>query len=60
MDFKEVARPIAMILLVIGLIGMAVGETCGYPAVEWFRAFALAVVGEWFVERGITKQIGKQ
>ena len=60
MTFKENARPIAMLLLVVGIIGMAVGETCGYPAVEWFRVFALAIVGEWFVERGVTKQIGKE
>ena len=60
MNFKENARPLAMVLLIIGLIGMAVGEACGYPAVEWFRAFALSVVGEWFLERGIRKSIGKE
>jgi hypothetical protein len=58
-DFKEVARPLAMIFLVIGIIGLAVAEACGYHPIEWFRVFALTIVGEWFVERGITKQIGK-
>ena len=60
MNFKENARPIAMVLLVVGLIGMAVGEACGYSVVEWFRSFAIAIVGEWFVERGVRKTIGKE
>ena len=60
MTFKENARPIAIVLLVVGLIGLAVGEACGYPIVEWFRIFAISVVGEWFVERGVTKAKGKE
>jgi len=60
MTFKENARPIAMVILIIGLIGLAVGETCGYPAVDWFRNFAMAIVGEWFLERGVRKTIGKE
>ena len=60
MTFKDNARPIAMVLLVIGIIGMAIGESIGYPAVEWFRIFAISVVGEWFVERGVTKAKGKE
>ena len=55
---KELARPIAMIFLVVSLIVGAVLESVGYPMSEWFRAFAIAIVGEWFVERGITKQKG--
>ena len=54
-EFKEVARPVAMVLLVVGLIGLAIGEACGYSAVDWFRYFAIALISEWFVERGITK-----
>ena len=49
-----------MVLLVVGLIGMAVGEACGYPTVAWFRNFAMVIVGEWIVERGIRKSIGKE
>lgn len=60
MTFKENARPVAMVLLVIGLIGLAVGEACGYSAVEWFRIFAISLVGEWFIERGIRKGKGKE
>jgi len=48
------------VLLVIGLIGLAVGEACGYSVVEWFRIFAITIVGEWFVERGIRKGKGEQ
>lgn len=55
MSFKDNARPIAMVLLVVGIIGMAVGESLGYSVVEWFRYFAIGIVGEWFVERGIRK-----
>ena len=57
-DFKEVARPVAMVLLVVGLIGLAVGEALGYSAIEWFRIFAISLIGEWFVERGVTKAKG--
>ena len=60
MTFKENARPLAMVLMIIGLIGMAVGETCGYPAVAWFRDFARIVVGEWIIERGVRKSISKE
>jgi len=60
MTFKENARPIAMVLLIVGLIGLAVGEASGYPTVEWFRIFAISIVGEWFVERGVTKAKGKE
>jgi len=58
--FKENARPLAMVLLVIGLGGLAVGEACGYTSVEWFRIFAISVVGEWFIERGIRKTKGAE
>jgi len=47
-----------MIFLVLALIIGAVLESVGYPMAEWFRYFAISVVGEWFVERGITKQKG--
>jgi len=57
-DFKSFARPIAMIFLVAALIVGALLESFGYPMSEWFRFFAIAIVGEWFVERGITKQVG--
>ena len=57
-DLKEVARPIAMIFFVVALIVGAVFESIGYPISEWFRIFAMSVIGEWFVERGITKQRG--
>ena len=60
MNFKENARPIAMVLLIVGLIGIAVGEACGYHPIEWFRNFAMVIVGEWFVERGVRKSIGKE
>jgi hypothetical protein len=59
-DFKENARPIAMVFLVVALIVGAVFESVGCPMAEWFRVFALAVVSEWFVERGVTKQVGKK
>lgn len=52
---KEAARPIAMIFLVVALIVGAVFESVGYPMAEWFRYFAIAIVGEWFIERGIRK-----
>ena len=55
MDFREVARPIAMIFLVVSLIVGAVLESVGYPMSEWFRYFAIGIVGEWFIERGIRK-----
>ena len=55
MNFKEVARPIAMVFLVVALIVGAIFESIGYPMAEWFRIFAISIVGEWFVERGITK-----
>lgn len=58
MTLKENARPVVMMLLTIGLIGLAVGEACGYPTVEWFRYFAIGVFSEWFVERGIRKGKG--
>ena len=60
MTFKENARPIAMCFLVLGLIIGAILETLGYSVVEWFRTFAIAIVGEWFVERGVRKSIGKE
>ena len=56
MMFKKNARPMAMIALVLGLIVMAVMEAEGYQPVTWFRTFALLLVGEWFVERGIRKR----
>lgn len=59
MTFKENVRPLAMFFLVIALIVGAVLEAVGYPISEWFRIFAISVVGEWFIERGITKQRGK-
>jgi len=59
MTFKEKARPIAMICLVVALIVGALLESLGYPMSEWFRYFAIGLVGEWFVERGVTKQKGK-
>ena len=52
---KEAARPIAMIFLVVSLIVGAVMESIGYPMSEWFRYFAMGIVGEWFIERGIRK-----
>ena len=52
---KEAARPIAMIFLVVALIVGAVFESVGYPMAEWFRYFAIGIVGEWFIERGIRK-----
>ena len=55
MDFRDIARPIAMIFLVVSLIVGAVLESVGYPMSEWFRYFAIGIVGEWFVERGIRK-----
>ena len=60
MDFKEAARPLAMIFLVVALIVGAILESVGYPVAEWFRVFAISVVGEWFIERGITKQKGNE
>lgn len=58
-EFKEVARPIAMVFLIVALIVSAVLEAVGYPIAEWFRIFSISVVGEWFVERGITKAKSK-
>lgn len=58
MTFKDIARPIAMIFLVVALIVGAVLESVGYPMAEWFRYFAIGIVGEWFIERGVTKQKG--
>lgn len=55
-EFKQNARPLAMVLLVVGLVGLAVGEACGYLSVEWFRYFAIGLVSEWFIERGIRKR----
>ena len=52
---KEDARPIAMIFLVIALIVGAMLEAVGYPMAEWFRYFAISIVSEWFVERGVRK-----
>ena len=52
---KEAARPIAMIFLVVALIVGAVFESVGYPMAEWFRYFAIGIVGGWFIERGIRK-----
>jgi len=52
---KEAARPIAMIFLVVALIVGAVFESIGYPMAEWFRYFAIGIVSEWFIERGIRK-----
>jgi len=60
LSFKQDARPLAMIFLVLALIVTAVLESVGYPVVGWFRYFAISVIGEWFVERGITKQKGKE
>ena len=60
MTFKDDARPLAMCFLVIGLIVAAVLDAIGYPISEWFRNFAIAIVGEWFVERGVRKSIGKE
>ena len=59
MSVKELARPIAMIFLVVALIVGAVLEAVGYPVAEWFRVFAISLVGEWFIERGIRKGRGK-
>ena len=55
MRLKDDARPIAMILLVVGIVVLAVMEAEGYTPVSWFRVFAMSIVGEWFVERGIRK-----
>jgi len=55
---RELARPIAMIFLVVALCVAAVFESIGYPIAEWFRYFAIAIVGEWFIERGIRKSKG--
>ena len=55
MNFKEVARPVAMVFLVVALIVGAVLESVGYPMAEWFRYFAIGIVGEWIIERGIRK-----
>ena len=60
MTFKENARPLAMFFLVIGLIVGAVLESIGYSVAEWFRVFAISIVGEWFIERGVTKAKGKE
>jgi len=60
MTFKENARPLAMVFLVVALIVAGVLEAVGYPVAEWFKGFAIAIVGEWFVERGITKQKGNE
>lgn len=58
MIFKEDARPLLMCMLGVGLIGAAAAETFGYPAPKWFITFALAYVGEWFIERSIRKGKG--
>lgn len=58
-DFKQNARPLVMVLFALGLIGAGVGEACGYPAPVWFVRFAIAVVGEWIIERGIRKSKGE-
>ena len=55
MTFKDDARPLSVVFLVLALIGAGVAETFGYPAPQWFIAFALAYIGEWSVERGIRK-----
>jgi len=60
MNFKEDARPLAMCFLVMALIVAAMLEAVGYPVADWFRYFAISVIGEWFVERGVRKSIGKE
>jgi hypothetical protein len=56
---KENARPVIVVFLVVGLIVGAVFESIGYPMAEWFRYFAIGVVGEWFIERGVRKGRGE-
>ena len=54
--FRENARPLAMVALVLGLIAMAAMEAEGYQPVLWFRYFAVGIISEWFIERGVRKR----
>jgi len=60
MTFKDDARPLSMTFLVMALIVAAMLEAVGYPVADWFRLFAISVIGEWFIERGVRKSVGKE
>ena len=60
MNFKEDARPLSMVFLVLSLIVAGISDAFGYPFPQWFIAFALSYTGEWFIERGVRKTIGKE
>ena len=56
MTFKDDARPLSVVFLILGLIIAAAMEAVGYPFPSWFVPFAIAYIGEWSVERGIRKR----
>lgn len=59
MHLREVARPAAVILLTFGLVGLAIGDACGYPAPAWFTWFAKGIVAEYILERAVFKWRGE-
>jgi len=60
MNFKEEARPLCMTLCIVGLIAAGVSEAFGYPFPKWFICFCSVYAGEWLIERGVRKSIGKE
>ena len=55
MNFKDDARPLSVVFLILALIGCAVAESFDYPPPQWFVAFAVTYITEWSIERGIRK-----
>jgi len=56
MSFKDDARPLSVVFLVLGLLGAALAESMGYPPPAWFVPFATSYIGEWSIERAIRKK----